>query len=42
LFNGTDVATKLGLWVTDGTAAGTYELTNISGAYQGENGLDAT
>jgi ELWxxDGT repeat protein len=32
LFSGTDAAGNLGLWVTDGTAAGTYELTGISGA----------
>jgi ELWxxDGT repeat protein len=35
LFNGVDSNGdgKYGLWVTDGTAAGTYELTGISGAY---------
>src|SRR5262249_52966486 len=32
LFNGTDASGQLGLWVTDGTAAGTHELTGISGA----------
>jgi ELWxxDGT repeat protein len=35
LFNGYDAAvnTNAGLWVTDGTAAGTYEVTGIGGAY---------
>src|SRR5205807_325055 len=32
LFNGLDASGVLGLWVTDGTAAGTHELTGISGA----------
>ena len=32
LFNGVDAAAKNGLWVTDGTAAGTHELAVISGA----------
>jgi ELWxxDGT repeat protein len=32
LFQGKDASGKLGLWVTDGTAAGTHELTGISGA----------
>lgn len=32
LFDGTDVAGNVGLWVSDGTAAGTHELTGISGA----------
>ena len=32
LFEGTDTAGKTGLWVTNGTAAGTSELTGISGA----------
>jgi ELWxxDGT repeat protein len=32
LFDGADAAGNLGLWVTDGTAAGTHELTGISGA----------
>ncbi len=35
LFSGTDAAGNVGLWVTDGTAAGTHELTGISGAYAG-------
>lgn len=32
LFEGLDANGTSGLWVTDGTAAGTHELTNISGA----------
>jgi ELWxxDGT repeat protein len=32
LFDGVNAAGNLGLWVTDGTAAGTHELTGISGA----------
>jgi ELWxxDGT repeat protein len=32
LFNSVDAASHSGLWVTDGTAAGTHELTGISGA----------
>ena len=35
LFPGENAAGKLGLWVTDGTAKGTHELTGISGAYSG-------
>ncbi len=35
LFRGLDANGDLGLWVTNGTAAGTYELTGISGAYSG-------
>jgi ELWxxDGT repeat protein len=30
-----DAAGKYGLWVTDGTAAGTHELTDIKGAHSG-------
>jgi ELWxxDGT repeat protein len=37
LFNGFDAAGKQGLWVTDGTTAGTHEITGISGA--NSNGL---
>jgi ELWxxDGT repeat protein len=37
LFDGLDASNHLGLWVTDGTAAGTTELTGISGA--NANGL---
>jgi ELWxxDGT repeat protein len=33
LFAGVDSAGKVGLWVTNGTAAGTFEVTGISGAY---------
>jgi ELWxxDGT repeat protein len=29
LFNGSDTAGNSGLWVTDGTAAGTFELTTF-------------
>jgi ELWxxDGT repeat protein len=39
LFEGTDAAGHRGLWVTDGTAAGTHELTGISGAFKGQSGL---
>jgi ELWxxDGT repeat protein len=35
IFEGTDAAGNNGLWVTDGTAAGTHELTGISGAFAG-------
>jgi ELWxxDGT repeat protein len=35
LFRGLDTAGANGLWVTDGTAAGTFELTGISGAFTG-------
>jgi ELWxxDGT repeat protein len=38
LFNGTDTGGTYGLWVTDGTAAGTHELTGIKGV--AANGLD--
>ena len=31
LFTGADTAGHLGLWMTDGTAAGTQELTGIAG-----------
>src|SRR5262249_21662869 len=33
LFNGLDDNGQYGLWTTDGTAAGTHELTGITGAY---------
>jgi ELWxxDGT repeat protein len=42
LFNGIDAAGNYGLWVTNGTAAGTYELTGITGAYSGPFGLNPT
>src|ERR1700749_1263588 len=32
LFTGYDSSGVIGLWVSNGTAAGTYELTGISGA----------
>jgi ELWxxDGT repeat protein len=35
LFAGDDASGDIGLWVTNGTAAGTHELTGISGAYSG-------
>src|SRR5947209_8547751 len=38
LFNGQDAANDFTLWVTNGTVAGTQELTGISGASSG--GLD--
>jgi hypothetical protein len=34
LFDGYDSSGKTGLWVTNGTAAGTHELT-VAGAYTG-------
>ena len=33
LFEGTDTSGNLGLWVTNGTAVGTHELTGISGTF---------
>jgi probable HAF family extracellular repeat protein/ELWxxDGT repeat protein len=42
LFDGFNASGNQGLWVTNGTAAGTHELTGISGAYAGgafANGL---
>jgi ELWxxDGT repeat protein len=35
LFNGRDASVNYGLWVTNGTAVGTHELTGISGASPG-------
>lgn len=35
MFASMDSAEIKGLWVTDGMAAGTYELTGIAGAYAG-------
>src|SRR5262249_39816620 len=35
LFEGADAGNQIGLWVTDGTASGTQELTGIAGAYPG-------
>ena len=39
LFDGLDASNQTSLWVTNGTAAGTHELTGISGAYTGSGGL---
>ena len=39
LFAGLDASNQTELWVTDGTAAGTHELTGISGAFTGSGGL---
>jgi hypothetical protein len=33
LFDGEDAGSNQGLWVTDGSPAGTHEITGISGAY---------
>src|SRR5215469_10365520 len=41
LFSALDASGNDGLWVTNGTAAGTHELTGISGAWAGPGGLDA-
>jgi ELWxxDGT repeat protein len=38
MFAAVDAGGQDGLWVTDGTASGTHELTNIQNAYQGGNG----
>lgn len=41
LFSGRDSANNQGLWVTDGTAAGTFELAPIAGAFKvGSPGSD--
>jgi hypothetical protein len=42
LFEGNDTSGNLGLWVTNGTASGTSELTGISGAYSGGIGFGAS
>jgi hypothetical protein len=42
LFEGEDASGNLGLWVTNGTASGTSELTGISGAYSGGIGFGAS
>jgi ELWxxDGT repeat protein len=46
LFMGYDSGGNTGLWVTDGTAAGTYELTGVAGVSgtnsDGTTGLDAS
>jgi hypothetical protein len=41
MFNGQDASGSQNLWVTNGTAAGTFELTGISGAYTGGLSLQA-
>jgi ELWxxDGT repeat protein len=35
LFEGLDASGQLGLWLTNGTASGTHELTGISGTHSG-------
>jgi len=40
VFGGADTNDEDSLWVTNGTAAGTHELTGISGAYTGGFGLE--
>jgi ELWxxDGT repeat protein len=40
LFAGFDASGNNALWVTDGTAAGTHELSGITGAHAGGNGVD--
>src|SRR5262249_1796068 len=35
LFGGHDAAGEQGLWVTDGTAAGTHEITGITNTFSG-------
>src|SRR5438132_1505413 len=42
LFNGYNASHQFGLWATDGTAAGTFELTGIIGANTGMLGLGPT
>jgi ELWxxDGT repeat protein len=37
LFQRIDTSGNYGLWVTDGTAQGTYEITGIAGTYPGGN-----
>ena len=39
LFSGYDANGNDGLWVSDGTAAGTHELTGITGAHGAGNGV---
>ena len=40
VFNGRNSSGQLGLWVTDGTVAGTHELTGITGASTTGTGLN--
>ena len=42
VFRAVDASQSVGLWVTNGVAAGTHELSGISGAYTGSQGLDPT
>jgi len=42
LFDGRDTSGKFEMWVTNGTTAGTSEVTGISGANTNETGLDPT
>ena len=42
LFSGNDAHGQTGLWATDGTAAGTHELSGITGASTTGIGLDPT
>jgi ELWxxDGT repeat protein len=39
LFRGIDTSGNDGLWASNGTAAGTHEITGIGGAYTGQFGL---
>jgi ELWxxDGT repeat protein len=39
LFAGIDASNQIGLWVTNGTSAGTYELTGINNVNAGSGGL---
>jgi ELWxxDGT repeat protein len=39
LFSGVDAAGHIGLWITDGTAAGTSELTTANGGLTGVSDL---
>ncbi len=40
LFTGYNSSGKLGLWVTNGTVAGTHELTGVAGAAATGSGAD--
>jgi hypothetical protein len=40
LFNGTDTSDSCGVWLTNGTAGGTHEITGIVGAPTTRLGLD--
>jgi hypothetical protein len=41
LFRGVDANNHIDLWITNGTAQGTHELTGIADAYAGFGGLNA-